>query len=84
MKKFWRGFRKETDTHERLDRVAVRNERIKLLQHLLQVGGHEAEPQYVQALMDWKPDISKEELALRIRQFHDAVSERQSRDQGSA
>jgi len=84
MKRFWRGFRGEGDKQARVDRAKIRNERVELLRHLLQVGGHEAEPQYVEALKDWRPDISKEELALRIRQFHDAVSERQSRDQGSA
>jgi hypothetical protein len=82
-KKFWSGFRSERETQARLDRDKIRNERVALLKHLLEVGGHEAEPEYVQALKDWKRDISKEELALRIKQFHDAVNERQSRDQGS-
>ena len=49
----------------------------------MDVGGHEAEPEYVRLLKDWKPDITKEELVVRIKQYHDAVSERQSRDQGS-
>jgi threonyl-tRNA synthetase len=84
MKKFWRGFRKESDRREQHYRTKIRNERVELLKHLLEVGGHEAEPEYVEALKDWKPDISKEELAAMIRQFHDAVSERQSRDRGSA
>jgi hypothetical protein len=84
MKKYWRGVRKESDQRERQDRRKIRNERVELLKHLLEVGGHEAEPQYVEALKDWKPDISKQELAAMIRRFHDAVSERQSRDRGSA
>jgi hypothetical protein len=84
MKKFWRGFRKASDQHERLDRTKIRNERVELLRRLLEEGGHEAEQQYVEALKDWQPDISKEELAMMIKQFHAAVSERQSRDRGSA
>ena len=48
----------------------------------MDVGGHEAEADYVQLLKDWKRDITKEELLERIEQFHDAVSERQLRDQG--
>lgn len=83
MKKFWRGFRRVADEHERQDRVRVREEQIKALRHLLDVGGHEAEPEYVQLLKDWKPDITKEELVVRIRQYHAAVSERQSRDRES-
>jgi hypothetical protein len=38
---------------------------------------------YCQLLKDWKPDMSKEELADRIRLYHAAVSARQSRDQES-
>lgn len=83
MKKFWRGFRGAADAHERQDRAKVRDEQLEKLRHLLDVGGHEAEPEYVQLLKDWKPDITKEELALRIKQYHDAVSDRQSRDRES-
>lgn len=83
MKKFWQGFRRAADAHERQDKLKVRNEQREKLRHLLNVGGHEAEPDYVQLLKDWKPDITKEELAVRIKQYHDAVSERQSRDRES-
>lgn len=83
MKKFWRGLRGAAEEHERQDRVRVRNEQLQKLRHLLDVGGHEAESDYVKLLKDWKPGITKEELALRIRQYHDAVSERQSRDRES-
>lgn len=83
MKKFWRGFRREADDHERQEKARIRVEQPAKLKHLLEVGGHEAEPDYVQLLKDWKPDISKEELAERIRQYHAAVSERQLRDRGS-
>jgi hypothetical protein len=83
MKKFWRGFRGAADEHERQDKVKVRKEQLEKLRHLLDVGGHEAEPEFVQAIKDWKPDITKAELAERIRQYHAAVSERQSRDRES-
>jgi hypothetical protein len=83
MKKFWRGFRGAADEHERQDKIKVRKEQLEKLRHLLDVGGHEAEPAFVQAIKDWKPDITKEELAERIRQYHAAVSERQSRDRES-
>jgi threonyl-tRNA synthetase len=71
------------DEHERQEKAKVRKEQLEKLRHLLQVGGHEAETEYVQLLKDWKPDITKTELAARIKQFHDAVSERQSRDRES-
>ena len=80
MKKFWRGFRKATDAEQRQETAKVKREQLEKLRHLIKVGGHEAEGDYVQVLKDWKPDISKEELAARIKQFHDAVSERQLRD----
>jgi len=83
MKKFWRGFRRAADEHELQDRIKVRQGQLEKLRHLLDVGGHEAEPEYVQLLKDWKSDITKEELAERIRQYHDAVSERQSHDRES-
>lgn len=83
LKKFWRGFRKESDRAAREDRRRIRDDQVAKLRVLIEVGGHEAEPEYVQLLKDWKPDISKEELAERIRQYHVAVSERQSRDRGS-
>ena len=83
MKKFWRSFRRAADAHERQDKVRVREEQLEKLRQLVEVGGHEAEPDYVQLLKDWKPDIMKEELAVRIKQYHDAVSGRQSRDRES-
>jgi hypothetical protein len=82
MKKFWRGFRRETDKNAREKKDRIRTDQVKQLRHLLEIGGHEAEPEYCQLLKDWKPDMSKEELAERIRQYHAAVSARQSRDQG--
>jgi predicted Zn-dependent protease len=83
MKKFWSGFRNEADKNAREDRDRVRAAQLKQLRHLLEIGGHEAEPEYCQLLKDWKPQMSKEELADRIRLYHAAVSARQSRDQGS-
>jgi len=55
----------------------------KKLRHIFETGGHEAEPEFVELLKEWKPETTKEELLLRIRQFHDAVNVRQSRDRGS-
>ena len=81
MKRFTRGFGR-SDYIDR-NKVRVRNEQLRKLQELLRVGGHEAEPEYVQVLKQWKPNIDKEELAERIKQFHDAVNERQSLDRGS-
>ena len=83
MKKFWQGFRKETDKNARDNKDRIRANQLKQLRHLLEIGGHEAEPEYCQLLKDWKPDMSKEELADRIKLYHAAVSARQSRDQGS-
>lgn len=83
MKKFWHGFRGIADEREREEKAKVRAQQLTKLRHLLEVGGHEAEPDYVQLLKEWKPDITKKELAERIKQFHDAVSERQLRDRGS-
>ena len=83
MKKFWRGFRKETDKNERDNKDRIRADQLTKLRHLLEIGGHEAEPEYCQLLKDWKPEMSKEELASRIKLYHAAVSARQSRDRGS-
>jgi hypothetical protein len=83
MKKFWRGFRKETDKAARDDVARVKADQLAKLRLLLEVGGHEAESEYVQFLKDWKPEISKEELKERIKQYHDAVSARQLRDRES-
>jgi len=75
----------EGDRQERDEttKTASRANQLKQLRHLLEIGGHEAEPEYCQLLKDWKPDMSKEELADRIKLYHAAVSARQSRDQGS-
>lgn len=83
MKKFWRGFRQAKDIREREERARVRSELLEKLRELLTTGGHEAEADYVQVVKDLKPDITKEELAERIKQYHAAVSERQSHDRGS-
>jgi hypothetical protein len=82
MKKFWRGFRQAKDIREREERTRVKSELLDKLRELLRTGGHEAEAEYVKVVKELKPDIAKEELAERIRQYHAAVSERQSRDQG--
>jgi hypothetical protein len=47
MKKFWSGFRKETDKNARENRDRVRTDQLSKLRHLLEIGGHEAEPEYV-------------------------------------
>jgi hypothetical protein len=83
MKKFWRGFRNASDTAERQDAVKLREQQLQKLRRLLEIGGHEAESEYVELLKEWVPEITKEELALRIKQFHDAVNARQSRDRES-
>jgi len=78
MKKFWFGPRKKDE-----DKIRARNEQLEKLRQLIHIGGHEAEPDYVEALKQWKPEISKEELQEKIRLFHDAVSARQLRDRES-
>jgi len=83
MKKFWRGFRKETDKNARANKDQIKAEQLDKLRHLLEIGGHEAEPEYCQLLKDWKPEMSKKELADRIKLYHAAVSARQSRDRES-
>ena len=82
MKKFWRGFRQAKDIRERDERARVKSELLDKLRALLRTGGHEAEAEYVKVVKELKPDITKEELVERIRQYHAAVSERQSRDRG--
>jgi hypothetical protein len=47
MKKFWSGFRKETDKNARENIDRVRTDQLKQLRHLLEIGGHEAEPDIV-------------------------------------
>lgn len=82
MKKFWPGFRKESDLREREEKMKRRAELLERLRMLINTGGHEAEPEFRGILKDVKPGISKEEMAERVKQFHDAVSARQLRDQG--
>jgi len=65
------------------NKVRVRTEQLAMLKRIIHDGRHEAEPEYVEAIKQWKPDISKEELQERIKQFHDAVSEVQQRERDS-
>jgi hypothetical protein len=78
MKKFWFGPKKKDE-----DRIRARTAQLEKLRRLIEVGGHEAESEYVEALKLWKPGIHDDALREMIRRFHDAVSERQSRDRGS-
>ena len=76
MKGFWRGFRKSGY----IDENKLRVQRVVRAKILELVGlGHEAEPEFVEAVKKWKPDISNEELKERIMQFHASVSENQQR-----
>jgi len=81
MKKFWRGFRKSNYRDE--NKLRIRTEQRDQLQQLLLVGGHEAEGEYVELLKQWIPGLKGDELKEKIRQFHDAVNERQARERGS-
>jgi hypothetical protein len=83
MKKFWRGFRKEADKSAKENKHLIRADQLKKLRLPLEMEGHGAEAEYIQLLRDWKPDISNEDLADRIKLYHAAVSVRQSRDRGS-
>ncbi len=65
------------------NKMRVRAEQLDTLKRIIHEGRHEAEPKYVEAIKAWKPDISKEELQERIRQFHDAVSDVQARERDS-
>jgi hypothetical protein len=65
------------------NKIRVRAEQLKMLKRIIHDGRHEAEPEYVEAIKQWKPDISKAELQERIKQFHDAVSEVQERERDS-
>lgn len=76
MKNFWRGFRKSGYIDE--NKLKVQREvRAKILE--LVALGHEAEPEFVEAVKKWKPNMSREELKERIMQFHASVSENQQR-----
>jgi hypothetical protein len=82
MKKAWRGFRKASDLREREEREKVRAELLDELRRLVETGRHEAEAEYVAVVKQFYRDtfgreISNDELRQRIRQFHDAVNERQ-------
>jgi hypothetical protein len=50
MKKFWRGFRKEADKIDRDEVARVRADQLAKLRLLIEVGGHEAEAEYVKFL----------------------------------
>jgi hypothetical protein len=82
MKKFWRGFRKASDQHEREERTKRRAEVLERVRMLMLTGGHDAENEFREMMKEIKPAISNQEMAERVRQFHDAVSARQLRDQG--
>lgn len=82
MKKFWRGFRKESDLREREEKMKRRAELLERLQTLINTGGHEAEDEFRGIVEDINPDISRGEMAERVREFHAAVNARQLRDQG--
>jgi hypothetical protein len=61
--------------------MRVRAEQLETLRRIIHDGRHEAEPEYVEAIKQWKPDISKEELQERIKQS--AVSDVQERERDS-
>lgn len=84
MRKFWRGFRKASDLREREEVAKVRSDLLERLSHLIRIGRHEAEPEYVLVLKQIRQDMSEEELRERIRQFHDAVNDQQLLDQESS
>lgn len=81
MKKFWRGFRTVEDVHSRQAAAKVKAEQLEKLGRIVREGRYEAEPEFVQAVKEWKPEISAEELQERIRQFRSAVSEAIKRGQ---
>jgi hypothetical protein len=82
MKKFWRGFRKESDLREREEQKERRAEVLDRIRTLMIAGGHDGENEFRQLLKEIDPQISKEKMAERIRQYHDAVNARQSHDRG--
>jgi hypothetical protein len=81
MKKFWRGFRKLNYQDE--ENMRVREQLLEKLKRIVHEGRHEAEQEYVDFLKQLVPNLSKEDLQERIRQFHDAVSDVQARDRES-
>jgi hypothetical protein len=64
------------ETTERTERMIAR------MRKFLKVGVHEDEAEFVVAVKSANPKISPSELKEVIKQFHDAVSERQQRDLG--
>ena len=84
MKKFWRGFRQAKYLREREEIAKVRAELLERLSLLVKTGGHEAEPEYVTVIKQIRQDISPQELKDKIRQFHDAVNDRQLLDRESS
>jgi hypothetical protein len=78
-----KSFRDPSINYRDENKVRVRAEQLETLRRIIHEGRHEAEPEYVEAIKQWKPDISKEELQERIRQFHDAVSDVQERERES-
>jgi hypothetical protein len=84
MRNFWRGFRKASDLRQREEIAKVRSDLLERLGHLVRMGGHEAEGEYVTVLKQIRQDMSAEELQERIRQYHDAVNARQSLDRESS
>jgi hypothetical protein len=76
MKNFWRGFRKTGYIDE--NKVRVQREAGGKILALIELG-HEAEPEFVEAIKKWMPNMTKEELQARITQFHASVSEKQQR-----
>ena len=65
------------------NKMRVRAEQLEALRRIIHDGRHKAESEYVEAIKAWKPDISKEELQERIKQFHAAVSDVQERERDS-
>jgi hypothetical protein len=78
MKKFWRGFRQLN--HHDEEKISVRAQLLEKLKRIIHEGRHEAEQENVDFIKQLVPNLSKEELQERIRQFHDAVSDVQARD----
>jgi hypothetical protein len=66
MKKFWRGFGKESDLREREEIAKVRSDLIEKLRELIRTGGHEGEAEYVRVLKQINPDIREEELREKM------------------
>lgn len=61
------------------EKLAAKREAREVIDRLFETGGHEAEPQFVEAYKKIRSDASKEELLKIIRQFHDSVDEKKQR-----